>query len=125
MIIKTTDDVYTYTNADYDNKYTDEQFKIDTNLKVSSTQGFQVKKQAGQIRIIASVKIADLMINIADNLLPMLNYPVPVEVSFERIPPMRTSNIMKMELIAFKILQEFNNGNDTEIEIQLVEVIGV
>lgn len=91
MIIETTDGVYTYTNADYNNKYTDTKFKLQNNLKVSNTQGYQVKKQVGQTRLSASIMLADTYANLVSTLLPMLNYPVPVQVTFERNPLLKVA----------------------------------
>ncbi len=129
LTLTTEDALFSYTNSfggSGDNeKSHSPTFTIDHNVQNSTTQGNFIKTQKGNHRMIAVVHIGDSTASIEANLFPMLNHASTIDVTFDRNIPTRGTPSAKFEMVDYQILQEFNGGAAQEVEIRLIEVIGV
>ena len=126
MIIATTDAVYSYTMLEgLSTGYATPQHKIINNKKNSNTLGFQIKTQVGKNRIETIIDIVDSDSNIRTNLLPMLEYPVNVDVTFDSDVPFRNTSIITMNIVDYDLDGTIQEGGDLRIQLKLVEVVGV
>jgi hypothetical protein len=134
ITIETEDGIHTYTNntisANGDKYVNTEKFVVKNNNKTANTQGYLIKVQKGNDRIESKVQLADLESNITANLYPMLGYADDVNVTFERTVPFRNTNLLKMQLVDIKIMNEWptqgaGNADVLEVELMFVEVIPV
>ncbi len=122
--IETSDSTYSYDVLDsVQDKTADISFSIQDNSVFSNTQGFQIKKQAGAKRIKARVTILDSKSRIETNIFPMIDYPDSVSCTFDRLIPLRDSSTATMVLEKVNIKKEFDNADNYEIELMLMEVI--
>ena len=126
MIIATTDAVYSYTMLEgLSTGYATPQHKIINNKKNSDTLGFQIKTQVGKNRIETIIDIVDSDSNIRTNLLPMLEYPVNVDVTFDSDVPFRNTSFITMNIVDYDLDGTIQEGGDLRIQLKLVEVVGV
>jgi len=124
FIITTVDDFYTYTALTSDGGAVVDEWEIENDNKKSNTQGFMRKVEKGRTRAKARVSIADSKSNLESVVLKMLTYPANVAVTFPRNIPGKTTNVGEFVMEDYKIVREFNDGNDQEIIIILTEVLG-
>ena len=128
MTLETTDELYTYTIPESVARgYNEATHSIVNNKKRSNTTGFQRKVQVGRNRIETIVDIIDDESNIRTLLLPMLEYPVDVNVTFDEVVPLRNTASLRMVIDDYDIdgdIQSVSDGS-LRVKIKLVEIIGV
>lgn len=127
MIIETTDSTYSYTIVNDNTKYAVPVHKLINNKKSSNTLGFQIKTQVGKNRIETVIDLLDSDSNIRNSLLPMLEYPVNVNVTFDENLPLRNTATITMNIVDYDIdskIQDMDDG-DLRMKLKLVEVVGV
>lgn len=124
FIMTTTDSSYTYTALTSDGGDVIEQWQIKNNNKTADTQGFLRKVEKGEIRVECIVSLADSKTNLEASVLPMLTYPTNVNVTFNRNILSKSTNSGEFTIEDYTVEREFNDGNDMEIRIKLVEVLG-
>ena len=123
LTIATEDNIHSYSliQGNGENGY-DQTFRNTNNIALADTQGFLIKKQAGRDRVRVQLEITDTKSNLRTNFLPMLNYPVPVNVTFDREIPFRDSTQGKFEIVDSELLAEY--GDDSlRIQVTLIEVL--
>ena len=127
MIIATTDGTYSYTRSQGSDGlgYAVKNLKLMNNKRSTSTLGFQPKVQTGQNRYECIVDIMDLEVNIRTSLLPMLEYPVDVDVTFDETIPLRNVTQLKMVISDYDIDKDFQEGADLRISLKLIEIVGI
>ena len=127
MIIATTDGTYSYTRSQGSDGlgYAVKNLKLMNNKRSTSTLGFQPKVQTGQNRYECIVDIMDLEVNLRTSLLPMLEYPVNVDVTFDSNVPLRNTSIITMNIVDYDLDEIIQEGGDLRIQLKLVEVVGV
>ena len=128
MIISTTDGLYTYTRAESSSTgAVIVVHSITSNARVASTQGYQIKKQVGRNRIETDVEFIDIESNVRTNLLPQLEHPSSVNVTFDSNVALRGTDALTMTIVGYTIddqLQDMDDGT-LLIKLKLIEVIGV
>ena len=98
--------------------------KLKNNNKYSDTQGFLAKTQVGRYRCEMTCELDDTKANIEADLLPMLIYPVNVEVTIDR-------NILGLNkksgefIISDYVIEELgeNESGDQVVKLELTQVI--
>ena len=122
FIITTLDSEYTYTALTSNGGEVIEQWDIKNNNKESDTQGFLHKVEKGETRVETLVSLTDSKANLIP-ILTMLTYPSNVNVTFNRNILGKTTNQGEFTMSDLSVKQEFNDGNDMEIVIKLIEVL--
>lgn len=124
FICTTTDSEYSYTApTDSSGGNVIKEWQVKNNNKVSSTQGFVVKVEKGESRVEMIVSVCDSKTNLDTNLFPQLTYPTNVDVTLNRNIPTKTTNIATFAIVDYQIVNEFNNGEEQEVEIKFIEVL--
>jgi hypothetical protein len=119
----TTDNTYSYTSGVTENDNGRIRFEIQHNTKTSDTQGFFHKRQIGRYRTRARIIFGDTKTKIEASVLPMLIHPQNITVTFDRNIPTKTTTSATYTMDDLKILREFNNGTEYELELTLTEVL--
>lgn len=123
FVIATTDGTYTYTSRN--NTPATVKQSIRNNNKYTDTQGFLVKAQVGRKRAEISIQVEDTKANIETNILPMLTYPMNVNVTIDRNFIVRSVKTVEMVITAYDYdeLGGDDNTADGSIKLKLVEVL--
>jgi hypothetical protein len=121
FIIKTVDNAYLYESV----IPVTVAFNPKNNIRTADTQGFLRKTQKGKIRHDVTVLLKVVRADYENTFLPMLEYPDDVYVTFDRTIPGRDSTSGTFTLEEMSIVQEFDNGDEYEIELKLVEVLAL
>ena len=121
--LRSSDSVYIFT-PNFSTSFLDiDKMYIENNNQKSDTQGFLRKIQIGDNRVVIECTAKGTKTEIESNLLPQLTYPLTCFVTLDRT--IMTKSVMTMECVIddYFVEQEFDDGNEYEVKIKLIEVL--
>lgn len=100
----------------------DRMYTQNNNVK-SDTQGFMRKVQIGDTRVVIECTAKGTKAEIETTLLLMLTYPLTCQVTLDR--NIMTKSVSSMECVIddYEVIQEFDDGNEYEVKLILIEVL--
>lgn len=123
FVMETLDGTYSYTSR-LNTPATIKQ-GIKNNNQYTNTQGFLIKAQVGRKRAEIEAEVDDTKANIEANILPMLTYPMNVNVTIDRNFLGRSVKTLEMVITSYEYMELGGDDNtaDGAIKLKLVEVL--
>ena len=118
------DSVYSWVAEDGEESNTANiKFTAQNNNVSADTQGYMRKVQQGDNRVSAKVKLSLSIDEYEDTFLLMLIYPDYYIVTFDRNIPGNDTTVGNFVFEDMKLVQEFDDGDNVEVELLLTEII--